>query len=288
MNKLVINCFYLFLYIIESVIANIYFSDNFEKKLNIPLTFITGVPIYLIGFAVNLISNNSIALNLITFFLINIIFAKILYSISFKSAIFHSAILLAIMFASELVVESFLVSVFNLNLDAYRNNIQLLIVCGIINKLIYLTICKVLSYIFSYKKLNSSDLKMFPALLLYPIMSTITLSLLSYASITYEFSRNLNAIYVSVSILSLAFSCFVFIFYGTIQVKEKELINLQSEKQKNEINKTFYEMLEKKNNDQRLLAHDIKHHFSAINSMDDIESVRNYLSKVQTEFEKYQ
>ena len=129
---MVINCFYLFLYIIESVIANIYFSDNFEKKLNIPLTFITGVPIYLIGFAVNLISNNSIALNLITFFLINIIFAKILYSISFKSAIFHSAILLAIMGSSCNLIWSGFGSAFAHLFKSYTKPINALLALSLI------------------------------------------------------------------------------------------------------------------------------------------------------------
>jgi sensor histidine kinase regulating citrate/malate metabolism len=88
--------------------------------------------------------------------------------------------------------------------------------------------------------------------------------------------------------VSLVFCCFIFIYNNAVQKQESELINLQYEKQKNEINKTFYEMLEKKNEEQKLFAHDMRHHFYALNSMDDINQIKSYLSKIEKNINEYQ
>lgn len=46
-------------------------------------------------------------------------------------------------------------------------------------------------------------------------------------------------------------------------------------------------MLEKKNEEQRILVHDIKHHFAAINSMDNTVDIKNYIADVQPELDEY-
>lgn len=60
-------------------------------------------------------------------------------------------------------------------------------------------------------------------------------------------------------------------------------MNLQSENQRNKMNQEFYSMLEKKNEEQRILVHDIKHHFGAISSMDDTSEIKEYIKNVQPE-----
>lgn len=285
---MVTQLFYLAVYIVEAFIAYMYFSDIFKAKIKSKYVFLLGILIYSIGYAVNYFCNNSIVINLIVFFIINLVLSKLLYDISLKNSLFQSAILLIFMFSSEMLVESISVSIFNNRFDEYRNNATFLIVCGALSKLIYLVICKFVAYLFSYRKLSSRDLKMLPALFVFPIMNTIVLILLAYTSIIYNFSRIINIFIIIISVLSVVFSCAIFLIYTSLQKQEDEIIRLQSETQKNEINKTFYELLEKKNEDQRVLVHDIKHHLSAVNAMENIEDVKQYLSGIQSEFDEYQ
>lgn len=119
-------------------------------------------------------------------------------------------------------------------------------------------------------------------------MCVIMLTAFLYASFNYELSKNLNLAFLTISIISLALSCFIFIYNQNIQKQENELRVLQDAKQKEDINRTFYEMLERKNHEQRILIHDVKHHFNAMSSMEDIKQIKKYLSKIQTQIDEYQ
>lgn len=280
--------FFFLVYVFEAVIAYIYFSENYEIKYKPKISFLIVVGLYTIGFLVNLIFNNNFIINDIAFILINLLYCKISFNISIKSGIFHSSILLAIMFITELIVESGASLLLHIPIDAYKNSLTALIILGILCKILYFIVCKIISTAFSYKKSNATnDIKRNLVLFIYPVITTAMLSLLLYLSATYHFSRNLNLICVILSVVSLLFCCIIFIINKNFQKQENEIISLQSENQRNEMNQVFYEMLEKKNEEQRILVHDIKHHFAVINSMEDISEVKEYVTDVQPELDEY-
>ncbi len=280
--------FFFFVYIFGAVIAYIYFSENYEKKQKPYFSFLIAVGLYAFGFFINLIFNNNFIINEIAFFIINLIYCKISFNISFKSGIFHSSILLAIMFISELIVESSASLLLHIPIDAYKNSTTALILLGIICKILYFTVCKIISTLFSYKKNNATnDIKKNLVLFIFPIITTAMLSVFLYASATYKFSENINLICVILSIVSLLFCCIIFIINKNFQKQENEILGLQSEHQRNEMNQVFYNMLEKKNDEQRILVHDIKHHFAAISSMNNIDDIRKYIANVQPELEEH-
>lgn len=280
--------FYLLVYIFEAFIAYIYFLDNFETKFKHYTLMLFSVLIYFVGFAFNYFLNNNFVVNVVLFLIINFVYCIFLFDAKIHNALFHSSILLGIMISTELLTESMATAMFNIPIDAYKNSVYALMVLGLISKTMYLIICKVISSLFAYKKQNSisSFKKSFP-LFLYPIMSVAMLAILLYTSYYYTFSEELNFAFVLVSIISLAFSCFIFMYNQNVQQQESELRVLQAEKQKETLNQTFYEILEKKNEEQRIVAHDIKHHFAAINSMDSVGEIKAYLSTVQPQYNKY-
>ena len=279
--------FYFFLYCSEAVIAIIYFSENFEQKKNTYTTYFASIGFYIIGFAVNLIDNNIVIINLTVFLLINILMSKCLYNISFKESLLHSSILLAIMFGSEMLVESIIGYILRVDLYIYRDNISILIIFGVVSKIVYLFICKIISYFFSYKNIHRGSIKQVGVLSVFPIFNTFVLALFLYTSANYKLSTALNIVFVTISVLSLILTCYIFIAFRNMQLKENEIFQLQSEKQKHEINKTFYALLEEKNNNQRVLIHDTKHHYAALMSMKSIDDVREYISKIQPKIDDY-
>lgn len=192
------------------------------------------------------------------------------------------------MFLTETFIQSIFSFTLKVQIDAYRNDFTILIIVGIISKVLYLMVSKLISILFSYKNNKiSKEVKKNSALFLYPLIITIMLALFLYTSTIYDFSEQINILYAIVSIASLVFCCMIFIINQKIQKQEADLMTLQTEAQKNETNKTFYELLEKKNEDQRVLAHDIRHHFSVIQSMQNIDEVKQYLSKIQSEYDEY-
>lgn len=285
---MVSHLFFLFIYIVEAFFAYMYFTDNYEKKLKAGFSILASCALYFIGFIVNLVDNNNVLINLATILIINVVYALISVDITFKSAVFHSSILLALMFLTETFIQSIFSFTLKVQIDAYRNDFTILIIVGIISKVLYLMVSKLISILFSYKNNKiSKEVKKNSALFLYPLIITIMLALFLYTSTIYDFSEQINILYAIVSIASLVFCCMIFIINQKIQKQEADLMTLQTEAQKNETNKTFYELLEKKNEDQRVLAHDIRHHFSVIQSMQNIDEVKQYLSKIQSEYDEY-
>ncbi len=276
--------FFFFVYVFGAVIAYIYFSENYEIKYKPVISILISIGLYAVGFFVNLIFNNNFIINDIAFILINLLYCKISFNISIKSGIFHSSILLAIMFITELIVESGASLLLHIPIDAYKNSLTALVILGIICKILYFIVCKIISTAFSYRKNNATnDIKRNLVLFIYPIITTALLSTFLYISATYNLSRNINLICVILSVVSLLFCCIIFIINKNFQKQENEIISLQSENQRNKMNQGFYEILEKKNDEQRILVHDIKHHLATINSMEDITEIKNYIAEIQPE-----
>lgn len=280
--------FYLLVYLFEAFIAYIYFSGSFEIKYKTHITVAVTVTLYLIGYIINVKTDNNIFLNAFIFFAVNFICGILLYDTKIYGALLHSSVLLGIMISTELITESGATLLFDIPIDAYRDSVYALMILGAISKISYLIVCKLISSVIKHKSVSvANNLKKNLPLFLYPIMSVIMLASFLYISYLYDFSEKLNLIFVIISVISLALSCFVFIFNQNVQQQESELRVLQAEKQKETLNQTFYEILEKKNEEQRIVAHDIKHHFAAINSMDSVGEIKAYLSTVQPQYNKY-
>lgn len=281
--------FFLFVYIVESFIAYLYFSDNFETKFGLLSSLFAGAAMYLPAFILNNVLSNNILVNLIAFLVINIIYGIVMFKISMKNAVFHSSVLTAIMFFTENIIIILISNILGIPINSYKNNLFILVIAGLLSKVVYLIIAKLISLLFSNKKNNiSKEVKKNFALFLYPLIITIMLALFLYAAYNYSFSENMNITFALVSALSLIFSCFIFVLNQRLQIRESDLLHLKTEQQKTEINKTFYELLEQKNEDQRVLVHDIKHHFAVLGMMNDIDEVKKYIAEIQPAFEKYQ
>ncbi len=279
--------FFFAVYLFEALIAFVYYYDNFKLKRSLPAAIAILSGLYLAAFAVNILDNNLNVVNDIAFFAANLIFGSVCFEISLKSSVFHSSFLLAVMFLTELVSEAGISALLKIPIDAYKSNFAALFIIGTISKILYLIVCKVVSTLFCLKNISENNRKRQFVLFLYPIIVTVTLTVFLYASTKYNFSKTLNFIFAIVSCASLVFCCFIFIYNNIIQKQEAELAILQAEQQRNEINKTFYELLEKKNEEQRILVHDMRHHFSAINSMSSTDEIKSYLSRVQSNLDEY-
>lgn len=278
---------FLIIYLLEALISYIYANDIFDNKLKPIKSLTLAFAIFCVTYSISIVFNNNIFVNALLFVIANFVYLLVSFDVSVKSALFNSSILTAIMSICEIFVEVIINSIIDLPLNAYSNRLNLIIVISVTSKLLYLLVCKIISALKIKKYNKKEDIKRYFPLFLYPFNITVLLIIYFYISIVYNLPKHLNLCCSIISILSLFFCCFIFIYNQKIQSQQTELIELQSEAQKNEINKTFYELLERKNEDQRVLVHDIKHHFSAISMMNDVDEIKNYLANIQPQFEEY-
>ena len=69
--------------------------------------------------------------------------------------------------------------------------------------------------------------------------------------------------------------------------KEKELYELRNEISKTEIDKSYYQILERQNEEMHSFSHNTKNHFQVIKSLTNEKNVEEYIDNCYGELRKY-
>ena len=274
------------IYFFEMLIAFAYFSRAYEKKLkNNFIVMLVGSLMFVPAAYVFELFNSEV-INLSLFFLINLAFALICFNISVKDAIIFSVLLDAIMFASELLVIYFVSSVFKLPTEQYRKDMVTYVILSSTSKLLYLAISQLLAVI--VKKNNKSQVKTkrFLPLFVFPIIIITFSAVVLYLSLKIDLQPNYQFTIALLCILSIFACVFIFIYYQWLSENEAKVVELEKENQFYEINKTYLDVLQHQNDELQMLFHDTKHHYLSLSCMDNIEEVREYISKISSDYEE--
>ena len=274
------------IYFFEMLIAFAYFSRAYEKKLkNNFIVMLVGSLIFVPAAYVFELFNSEV-INLSLFFLINLAFALICFNISVKDAIIFSVLLDAIMFASELLVIYFVSSVFKLPTEQYRKDMVTYVILSSTSKLLYLAISQLLAVI--VKKNNKTQLKTkrFLPLFVFPIIIITFSAVVLYLSLKIELQPNYQLTIALLCVLSIFACVFIFIYYQWLSENEAKVVELEKENQFYEINKSYLDVLQHQNDELQMLFHDTKHHYLSLAGMDNIEEVREYISRINNDYEE--
>ena len=273
------------LYISEGLMIYYYANNFFKKKYNstVSLLGILGSHMVLMGIYY---SNNAI-LNFISLLIVYCLIFTILYNAHFLSALFNSILLLTIMVASEWAV-LFLTSLFvEKGFDSYQESIVLQFFDVALSKLIFYLICIALCKIFSKKKRANEKKSVFLYLMIMPISSVIALFVFRYISYEAHLSNKANIFLTSVSILLLVSNIITFYIYEYSLSNAAELYELKAIEQKQEIDKTYFDILEQNNKDLKIFTHDIKNHLEQISNLSDNEDINRYITALYGTINKY-
>lgn len=271
-------------YIIEMLISYTFFSQIAEKKITNIKCIAAGLFLFEIGALINLLLSNTVWLNAICFFAINLLFGFICYRIKITRLIFYSALLDIFSTALEFAT-IFLVSVItNTDTKSYLNQTSMLIFELVISKLLYFLVCNITARL---AKKEKAKIK-FPLIIyVYPV--TVIAALLAFWDICV--SPNIShSQKFSFSVISIAlfFSVILlFIMYQHNIEKENELFLLQNQLDKIETDKTYYDILEKQNQDLMIYAHDAKKHLSAIRNLNDNPIIEDYVNTMSDALKTY-
>ena len=267
------------------LIAFAFFSRTYEKRLkNNFLVVVVGSAIFIpAAFIFEYLDNTVI--NLILFCVINILFALICYHIRIRDAIIFSILLDAIMFAAEMLVVYLVSSVLKLPTEQYRNDTTAYVVLSSISKMLYLAVSQLLVVFVKRHLKITVKTKQFLPLFVFPALSIAFLALSWFLSFKIELQPNYQLAIGVLSILSIFASVFVFIYYQWLSEKDAKLEELEKEKQFFDINSTYLDVLQHKNDELQMVFHDTKHHYLALAGMDNIDDVKKYVAKISDDFD---
>lgn len=90
-----------------------------------------------------------------------------------------------------------------------------------------------------------------------------------------------------ISLILIVPTTLLFLIYQRSIEKENELFRLKNEMDKVETEKTYYDILDKQNQDLRIYAHDAKNHLAATRSLNTNPEIDEYLNKITESLATY-
>ncbi len=129
-------------------------------------------------------------------------------------------------------------------------------------------------------KLNKFKYKFYIPLFIFPVLTVIN-NFLLYVSNFWGFPETFEDKYslltYALSVISVIACCYIFVYYQELLERENKIKELETQKKIESIDKTYFEILEKNNEDLKVFTHDIKNHLMHISSLSKSEEVKNYI-----------
>lgn len=272
---------YIAIFIIEAVIAWMYFEALFENKRSRCVTTALYIIGYLSLFFVSRLEN-SLA-NTVAFFLVNIIIAICLYNCKAAIAILHCAFLTFVMCITEVMVALSLEH-YTGSYDAFRHSFTAMLAAASISKIVYLLISAVASKLLGPDKTKGNSASYTVLLCILPVISIVITLTLVYVGLNCELIGIMDMLMSASALLLLVLNIVVLLVYRYIQKVNQTNAELKIANIREQASAEYYEMLKTQYESQRILIHDIKGHLSAIKDLADeskSERIATYVEKLQ-------
>lgn len=273
-------------YIFEMLISFCYFSRIYEKKQKSNLIiFLIGLLLFIPSSVIfNLFENEII--NITVYFAINIVYALICFDISLKNAVLQSITIDALMISTEYATIFLYSIIIDVPTNQYKSDTHILIIYAIISKLAYFILSQILSFIIIKIGHKNNDIKHILPLLIFPLLSIVSCTMFLFAALKNEMSLSYKMATSVVCVLYIFASVFIFVYYQMLANKEEKINELEAEKRLYNLNQTYLEVLQHRNDELQMIFHDTKNHYLALSSFDNIEEVKAYISKIYPALEE--
>lgn len=263
-------------FIAEGIMFFYYAQSLFEKKKRNVITICVTLFGYIILMGIYFFANGFI--NTICMIIANILLLIILFHCNFKNAIFHSSALVLAMLITEFFSALITSMIMDADFSVYSKDSTVYILNLIFSKMLYFFFCLILTKLLKRSKGKYAFDKHFWMLMVVPLSVLIVLTVLFNISLTVQLSP-IFKIVSSISAIILVFSNIVLFFVYERSVKNaSELLELKTTEQKAETDKTYFEILEKNNDNLKIFTHDIKNHLLHIANLAQNEDVTNYIT----------
>lgn len=272
-----------FTYFIEMLTAYMYFSDFLTKKCKTSTIIIYGTIIYSVISVINISFDSNIAINISLFIVANVIFCLLCYKAMFKKALLHSILLTTVMTVTEFFSIYMLLVLLDSDMMSYKTDFSEYVLDVTVSKMLYIVVCKVITKLIPQNKIKG---KVPFYLFIYPFCSMIVLILFRKISILYPLSNEINTLISIISFLSLIAIIVTYILYSNTIKRDNKLFELNNELNKIEVDRTYYELLEHKNEEMHIFVHDTKNHLSTIKALANNSIIDEYIDKINSDLNK--
>ena len=272
------------IYWVEMLIAYTYFCGIFEKRFSDRKITSIGFLIYSICSVLNLISGNNTTLNLCASVLATELFALYCYRGKLIQTIFYAFLLFVMNGTLEVITISFSTFITGYAFLDYNNNLLLFFFEAISSKGIYY-----LAVLVTIKILNpmGNDSRVPLNFLIYPIVSTCSLLVFWRVCAQPWCPRQIQLLMAIVGGCLFVSSVILFVTYSRQAEKDAEAIQMKSELDRLQTERSYYQILDQQNQQLMIYAHDTKKHLAAIQALNDDSRINSYVTELSRQLADY-
>lgn len=239
---------------------------------------------YMIMCAINIIFSYNIIINFIAFVLFHFGFFHYLYKHKRLFAVIYTLLLACIVLITEQSVIELIAIVNNSATQDFINDPYSYIILIVLSKSLLFMFFKIVSNIIN--KFKSNDEFHFNNLV-YP--SSLMLILLDFTILSNHTNLTKNMrILLAVSSIFLLIAVITTCIFQQKQIqKEQELIELKAIQQEQELNKTYFDLLEHQNEELQVFVHDTKKHYRTIYDLaESPDKLKEYIEGIVSDLEE--
>lgn len=271
-------------YLIEMVIAYIFFSSIFEHRISKTKCLLVGFILFITGSLLNLIFGNNPIVNFVTTIFITLLFSIV----SFHARVIHYFFNTAILVIGNMTLEMGAISISSYVSGSsfldYNTNVLLFIFEAVSSKSLYFLFVLIVSRIINPNNTSS----MVPLnFLIYPITSTLCMFVFWYICISPGCSEDVQLLLAMSGVCLFVSSLLLFITYSHQVEKESEAMQVKSELSRIQTEQSYYQILDQQNQQLMIYAHDAKNHLAAIKSVNTDPQIGSYISKLSEQLAEY-
>lgn len=271
-------------YLVEMVIAYIFFSGIFERRIKPVKCLLIGCVIFAAGSFLNIISGNNPVLNFFTTILNILLFSVISFRAKPIQYLFHTAILIVGNMTLEMAVIAIGTYAFGGNFMDYNTNFLLFVFEAVSSKSLYYLFVLIITRIISPHDTSSRVPLNF---LLYPITSTLCLFVFWYICIEPGCARQIQILLAVSGVGLFLSSLLLFMTYSHQVEKDSETMQIKSELARIQTEKSYYQILDQQNQHLLIFVHDTKNHLAAIESLNTDPQISRYIFKLSEQLTEY-
>ena len=272
------------IYGFEMLISYLYFSRVTERRRSNVQCGLIGLLCFEGAAVISLVSSNTVWINLLSFCAVNCMFSVLCFRIKWNSAVFHSFILTAIMSAWEILAILLTSITRGSNATSYESDFVVLVLYVILSKTMYFLTCLILT---NFVVKGESPLQFPRELYIYPVGVFICLTLFWYICVQQPLSNVSQWLLAIVSIILFGSTVALFITYQHSLEREKEYMMVKSEYRRLQTEKSYYDILERQNQQLMIYAHDAKNHLNCIRDLNTDPRVSRYIEQLSDQLNRY-
>ncbi len=272
-----------FAYLTEFISAHILFSSAAEKKYKSGKCFLIGAILFGISIIICFVVRKFTWINLIIYLIIDILYAYLCFDMGIKKSILYGTIVTLIGVIWEVFVEITLLSVTGADSEELLTSVLAVSICSYISKMLLFISVLILSRFVA----KNDAVKLPVSVTIYPIVLIIVL--LAFWEVCEKCQVNSTgqlALAITAAGLIIPTVLFFLIYQRNIE-RENELFCLKKEMDKIETEKSYYDILDKQNQNLRIYVHDTKKHLAAIKSLNTDPQIEKYLNKITENLATY-